>query len=82
MAEASARGEDECPERRATNALAMDMQVRMLAAVAGWADDAQKEIGTWPRRRSGGRDTAVGPVERGTELFAGAARRASAATGG
>jgi len=76
MAEGSSLGDDDFPGRRATNALAMDLYVRVLAAMAAWADDADREVAQWPPHRSGRRLVAAGPVERGNELFAAVAARA------
>lgn len=78
MAAESASGGDTFSERRATNAVAMELWVRLHETVRDWADWAQHETDTWPAKRRGRRDVAGGPPERGTELFAAIAERTRA----
>jgi PadR family transcriptional regulator, regulatory protein AphA len=75
MAAGSAVGDDAFPERRATNALSMELIVRLHEAMRDWADWADAEVATWPSARRGRREVAVGPVERGNDLFAAIAAR-------
>jgi DNA-binding PadR family transcriptional regulator len=75
MAAESAVGDDQFPERRATNALAMELWVRLHETVRDWAAWAQDEADGWPAERRGRREVAAGPPERGAELFASIAAR-------
>ena len=75
MAVNSAAGNDAFPERRATNAIAMELWVRLHETVRDWSLWAQAEIDTWPPERRRGRDVAAGAPERGNELFAAIAAR-------
>jgi hypothetical protein len=75
MAAGSAADEDGFPERRATNALSMELAVRLNETMRDWADWADVEIATWPSVRRARRDVAVGPTQRGTDIFADIARR-------
>ena len=69
MAAVTVSGTDDFPERRATNAVAMELFVRLHETVRDWATWATTEIDTWPPERRGRRDIAAGPPERGTELL-------------
>lgn len=69
------------PERAATNALSMELYVRIQEAVLEWATWAEGEVAGWPPHRVGKRPIAAGPPERGRELYAAiAARRPSPPT--
>jgi PadR family transcriptional regulator, regulatory protein AphA len=74
MATATAASDD-YPERRATNAVAMELWVRLYETVAEWSTWAEHEVEGWPAQRRGGRKVAAGPPERGTALFAAMAAR-------
>jgi len=75
MARESAADDDRFPERRATNAIAMELWVRLHETVRDWAVWAEEEAAGWPPERRGRREVAAGPPERGTELFAAIAAR-------
>lgn len=75
MAAGSAAGHDDFPERRATNALAMELFVRLHETVRDWSAWAQAESESWPSHRG----SAAGPPARGAELFDSIAQRTAAA---
>jgi hypothetical protein len=81
MAAEAVVGTDDLPQRRATNAVAMELSVRLHEAVRDWATWAQAEVDGWPAQRRGRRDVAAGPPERGRELFAAIVARTSRARG-
>ena len=63
------------PDRRAMNAVALELMARIHEATLGWTEWAEKEVGSWPPARRNRRIAAAGPPERGTELFAAIAER-------
>jgi DNA-binding PadR family transcriptional regulator len=67
--------EDDFPERRATNAVALELWVRLHETVRDWSTWAQEEVQSWPPERRGRRQVAAGPPERGAEMFEGIVRR-------
>jgi PadR family transcriptional regulator, regulatory protein AphA len=72
-----ATGPDEFPARRATNAITMELYVRINETIRDWSSWAEHEVSTWPPVKDGRRAVAAGPPARGTELFADIARRAA-----
>jgi PadR family transcriptional regulator AphA len=70
MSEEFVAAEDEFPDRRATNALTMELFVRLHEAIRDWTNWAEDEMHTWPPARRGRRPVVSGPRERGTALFA------------
>jgi PadR family transcriptional regulator, regulatory protein AphA len=76
MAVASAAGDDEFPRRRATNALALELCVRLQETVRDWSQWAHDETGRWAAAPNARAD---GPPERGRELFAAIATRTGSA---
>jgi PadR family transcriptional regulator AphA len=74
---AATTASDDYPDRRATNAVAMELWVRLYETVAEWSAWAEDEVAAWPVQRRDRRPVAAGPPERGTELFAAIAARAS-----
>ena len=75
MAAGTLSGEDDFPERRATNAVAMELWVRLHETVRDWSTWAQEEVEGWPPAQRGRRQVAAGSPDRGTELFAEIVRR-------
>ena len=69
MAEQFATGNDEFPERRATNALTMELFVRLHETIMDWTEWADEEVETWPPIERQRRSVGLGPAERGIELF-------------
>ncbi len=67
--------EDDFPERRATNAIALELWVRLHETVSDWSTWAQEEVQGWPPEQGGRRQAAAGSPDRGTELFEGIVRR-------
>lgn len=67
--------EDDFPERRATNAVALELWVRLHETVRDWSTWAQEEVQSWPPERRGRRQVAAGSPERGAEMFDGIVRR-------
>jgi DNA-binding PadR family transcriptional regulator len=63
-------GQDTFPERRATNAVAMELWVRLHETVRDWSTWAQEEVEGWPPQQRGRREVAAGPPDRGADLFA------------
>ena len=68
-------GEDDFPERRATNAVAMELWVRLHETVRDWSTWAQEEVQSWPPEQRGRRQVAAGSPDRGAELFGEMVRR-------
>ena len=68
-------GEDDFPERRATNAVAMELWVRLHETVRDWSTWAQEEVQSWPPEQRGRRQVAAGSPDRGAELFEEMVRR-------
>jgi DNA-binding PadR family transcriptional regulator len=68
-------GQDDFPERRATNAVAMELWVRLHETVRDWSTWAQNEVEGWPPEQRGRRQVAAGSPDRGAELFEGIVRR-------
>ena len=66
---------DQFPDRRATNAVTMELYVRIHETIRDWAIWAEAETASWPPVRRHRRAVAAGPLERGRELFAGIAAR-------
>lgn len=64
-----AAGADAFPDRRAVNALALELVVRLHETVADWSRWATVEVEQWPATRRDRRRVAVGPPERGAQLF-------------
>ena len=64
------------PQRWATNALGLELLVRIEETLAEWAEWAEAEASSWPTVRRSGRDVAAGPIDRGSALFAAIADRA------
>ena len=75
LSAAIAGGDDAFPDRRAMNAVALELMARLHEATLGWTEWAEKEVGSWPPARRNRRIAAAGPPERGTELFAAIAER-------
>jgi DNA-binding PadR family transcriptional regulator len=75
MATEAVTGDDAFPERRATNAIAMELCVRLHETVRDWSAWAVDEVESWPPQRRARREVAVGPPERGAELFGAIAAR-------
>lgn len=75
MAAEAAQGGDHFPARRATNALAMELWVRLQETTRDWAQWAQAEVESWPPERRERREVAAGTPERGAELFGDIATR-------
>ena len=63
-------GEDEFPFRRATNAMNLELYVRLYETIRNGTVWAQAEVTSWPPARHQRRVVAQGPPERGAELFA------------
>jgi PadR family transcriptional regulator AphA len=82
MAAEIAAGIDHFAGRRATNALAMELLVRLHETERDWAAWAQAEVDTWPPVHRGRQQVAAGSPERGSELFAAIVDRLSAPDGG
>jgi DNA-binding PadR family transcriptional regulator len=70
LAEGTLAGADDFPERRATNAVALELWVRLHETVRDWSTWAQEEVESWPPQHRGRREVAAGSAERGGELFA------------
>ena len=68
-------GEGDFPERRATNAVAMELWVRLHETVRDWSTWAQEEVQSWPPEQRGRRQVAAGSPDRGAELFGEMVRR-------
>lgn len=68
-AEPAVEGRDPYPQRRALNAVNLELMVRLHETISEWAVWAEDEIGTWPAVRRQRREVAEGPRERGTELM-------------
>jgi len=66
---------DQFPERRATNAVTMELYVRINETIRDWAVWAEAETASWPPVRRQRRNVAAGPLARGKELFADMAAR-------
>lgn len=62
-------GENDFPERRATNAVALELWVRLHETVRDWSTWAQEEVESWPPQQRGRRQVAAGSADRGAELF-------------
>jgi DNA-binding PadR family transcriptional regulator len=75
MAAGTLAGEDDFPERRATNAVAMELWVRLHQTVRDWSAWALEEVEGWPPEQRGRRQVAAGSPDRGTELFGEIVRR-------
>jgi PadR family transcriptional regulator AphA len=75
LAGAQVTGADDFPERRATNAVALELWVRLHETVRDWSTWAQEEVEDWPPQHRGRREVAAGSPERGAELFAEIVRR-------
>ena len=75
LAARTAAGEDEFPERRATNAIALELWVRLHETVRDWSTWAEEEVAGWSPEQRGRRGVAAGPPDRGAELFASIVRR-------
>ena len=75
LAAGTVSGEDDFPERRATNAVALELWVRLHETVRDWSAWAQDEVQGWPPEQRGRRQVAAGPADRGTELFRGIVQR-------
>ena len=55
---------DEFPERRATNAVTMELSVRINETIRDWADWAEVETASWPPVRRQRRAVAAGAPAR------------------
>jgi DNA-binding PadR family transcriptional regulator len=75
MSTAITSGDDEFPDRRATNALTMELFVRIHQTIRDWTQWAEAEFQRWPPVRRRRQPVVVGPRERGTALFAAIAKR-------
>jgi DNA-binding PadR family transcriptional regulator len=75
LATGTLSGTDDFPERRATNAVAMELWFRLHETVRDWSDWALEEVESWPPEQRGRRQVAAGSPDRGTELFGGIVRR-------
>ena len=75
LATSTLSAEDDFPERRATNAIALELWVRLHETVSDWSTWAQEEVQGWPPEQGGRRQAAAGSPARGTELFEGIVRR-------
>lgn len=75
MSAAIADGDDPFPERRAMNAVTIELLARLHEATLDWSRWAEREVASWPPARRNRRLVAVGPPERGRELFAAIAER-------
>lgn len=80
LAAGSLSGEDAFPERRATNAVTLELCARLHETVRDWSTWALKEVEGWPPEMRGRRQVAAGPPGRGIELFAETVRRIDSAT--
>jgi hypothetical protein len=78
LAAGTLSGEDDFPERRATNAVALELWVRLHETVRDWSTWAREEVESWPPEQRGRRQVAAGSPDRGGELFEGIVRRISA----
>jgi DNA-binding PadR family transcriptional regulator len=70
MSAAIASGDDQFPERRAMNAVSIELWARLHEATRDWSTWAEREVTSWPSVRRGRRMIAAGPPTRGNELFA------------
>ena len=68
-------GEDDFPEPPATNAVALELWVRLHETVRDWSTWAQEEVQSWPPEQRGRRQVAAGSPDRGAELFGEMVRR-------
>ena len=68
-------GDDDFPERRAINAVAMELFVRLNETVRDWSTWALAETEGWPPEKRGRHQVAAGPPDRGIELFEQIVRR-------
>ena len=75
LAASTLSSNDDFPERRATNAVAMELCVRLHETVRDWSTWALKEVDGWPQEKRGRRQVAAGPPDRGIELFEQIVRR-------
>jgi PadR family transcriptional regulator, regulatory protein AphA len=80
LAAGTVSGADDFPQRRATNAVALELWVRLHETVRDWATWAQEEVEGWPPQHRGRREVAAGSPERGAELFAEIVRRIGTGT--
>jgi DNA-binding PadR family transcriptional regulator len=81
MSATGATGDDEFPDRRATNALAIELLVQIHETIRDWAAWAETEIERWPPVQRRRRPVLIGPRERGAALFAAVAERTSGSHG-
>lgn len=72
---------DQFPARRATNAVTMELYMRVHETLRDWSKWAEQEVESWPPQRRQGRLVAAGPPDRGAALFADIASRRPGASG-
>jgi PadR family transcriptional regulator, regulatory protein AphA len=80
LSAAIAEGDDAFPDRRATNAVSLELYTRLHETILEWSKWAAVEVTTWPEVRKARRSVAIGPRERGRVLFADIVRRAERAS--
>ena len=73
--ELAGRDEDAFHDRRAMNAVTMELLVRIHEVIRDWTLWAQEETKTWPAAERDGEPVLIGPGARGTGLFAAIAAR-------
>ena len=67
--------DDEFTDRRAMNAVTMELFVRLHETIRDWTHWADDEIKEWPQVRRNRRRVAIGPPDRAGTLFAAIAER-------
>lgn len=68
------------PDRRAVNAVTAELYVRLHETIRDWSAWAEAEVTSWPDVRRRRRSVALGPRDRGSEIFASIARRTASTT--
>ncbi len=75
MSAAIVAGDEPFPERRAMNAVTIELWARLHETTRDWSRWAEREVASWPPARRNRRIVPAGPPERGRELFAAIAER-------
>jgi PadR family transcriptional regulator, regulatory protein AphA len=75
LSAAIAAGDEPFPERRAMNAVTIELWARLHETIRDWSRWAESEVASWPPVRRNRRVVSAGPPERGSELFAAIAER-------